>query len=119
MPTWQYWRIYKIFNDPPGTPDNVKCVNCRYASAVGCFGLSAVSAYGVKKTIGPHFYVGCVLSAATFVAFTTGFIFLRMAKEDDKWNKTEMKARADELAWRRRQASKKLEANSSGQVQPA
>lgn len=114
MPISTYWTIYKWFHDPPGAPKDLKCIGCKLAVCGASYTLMGASIYGLKKTMWNNAYKGMVFGFVAFAFFTTGSVALRVAIEDDKWNKLHIKASAEEL----RRLRKENSGLSNPQLQP-
>lgn len=81
-----HFGFYKMFNDPPGTPKELKCVGCKAASAGLSFILTGIIGFiGVKKAI-KNVYTGAAFGLAAITTGSAALILTRMAYEDTKYN---------------------------------
>lgn len=81
-----HFGFWKLFNDPPGTPKELKCVGCKAASAGLSFLVTGVLGFfGVRRAI-PNIYQGLAFGLAATVTGSTAIILSRMAYEDTKYN---------------------------------
>ena len=102
-----YWTAYKMFYSPPGTPEELRCIGCRYTISGASFALMAASMYGAKRTGKTNAYVGGIFAMGAFIFLSTGSIALKAAIEDKKWNEMKLKEWAAELKKQRREISGK------------
>lgn len=100
-----FWSVYKLFYSPPGTPQDLRCINCRYAISGASFTLAAASMYGAKRTGKNNVYVGGIFAMGAIVFLSTGAIAMRLAVDDNKWNENRIKEMTMEMKKQRRENS--------------
>lgn len=81
-----YWNIYKLFHDPPGTPQNLKCPQCKYTIAGVSSLVGLATAYGVKRTAKSSAYICMAYFGATVASLIVASVAFRVGIEDKKWN---------------------------------
>lgn len=105
-----YWffRVYKLFYDPPGTPKEKKCVPCKLALSAGSGLLVPVSFYQVYKhrrgNLKGILALGTAISAATF-----SVIMLKVALDNHTTNKRLTKENLENIRKQRLEASGQLD----------
>lgn len=105
MPTGRHFAIYEMFYSPPGTPQELKCIGCRIATAGASLTLATVCFSKAKQIIYGNLYSGMAAVIAGFTLGTIGVLSAKMAHEDTTFNNTLIKQRSEELRDGRRQKS--------------
>lgn len=103
-----HFGFYKLFNDPPGTPKELKCVGCKITTAGLSFVMAGIfGVVGAKKSI-HNVYTGLSFGLVAVTLAASGVTFSRMAYDDNQYNQSLIKSYRKELGELRRTKSKEI-----------
>lgn len=107
-----HFGFYKLFNSPPGTPKELKCVGCKVTSAGLSFVMASIfGIVGVKKSI-RNVYTGLSFGLAATICAASGVLFSRMAYDDNQYNENLIKSFRKELSELRKANSKGINSDT-------
>lgn len=85
------WGLYKLFNDPPGTPKEIKCVGCKLAMAGSSLGLGTLLLIVGRRKGVKNVYIGSVFGITGILSISLSGFFFRNAHENKKYNEILMR----------------------------
>lgn len=98
-----------MFHDPPGTPIELKCVNCKLAAGGVLLGLTGLGGIGVKRMASKNVYAMMSFIGLTAFSFTGASLSFRLAYEHNIYNKKLTAEKAKEISAKRKENRLKLE----------
>lgn len=102
-----YFRIYKLFYDPPGTPRDKKCVKCKLAASAGSGLLFPPMLYAAYKKRTSNFKP-MVYGFGAIATSTFSLIMLKVAIDNHESNKKLTKENLERIRMQRLQDSGQL-----------
>lgn len=92
-----------MFHDPPGTPKELKCVNCKIAIGSLLLGLGGISAIVAKKLSKRSVYQMMSLVGVTGACVSSSVVTFRLAYDHSKYNENLKAQRAKEISKQRKE----------------
>lgn len=98
-----YWTVYKLFHDPPGTPEGLKCVGCKVAGGGASLAMTAICMDQMRRSYKKNAFKTMGFGFASFGLLAAASVFFRVAHEHDKYNKDLIKRNAELIKARRKE----------------
>lgn len=97
-----FFGLYKLFNSPPNTPKELKCIGCKVATAGLSFATAGAFAFGIKRSLTRgNAFIAMAFGGVATILVASGALFSRMAYDDDKYNKQLVKNYRKEIKAKR------------------
>lgn len=80
------WEVFKLFNDPPGTPKNLKCIACKVIAGCGLLFTGGVLFYGAKKLMHRNIYNATAVALLGLGSTSGSAVVFRVAYEHKIYN---------------------------------
>lgn len=86
-----FWHIYKLFNDPPGSPKELKCVGCKIAAGGALLPLSLGLFFGAKKIAVKNVYYATATGFVGLATLGVSLVMFKVAQEHKVYNELLMR----------------------------
>lgn len=106
--TNHYWDYYKLVRDPPGTPEELRCIGCKLGIGAALGTGSLLAAYGAKRTYKSNVYVGATFLFGVLGCVSLSAVAFRMAYEDNLYNEKLKRETMERIRKERRANSHKI-----------
>lgn len=107
-PRNKYWQYYKMVRSPPGTPKDLRCVNCKFAAGAGAAGVGLIASYFTAKNFMKNAFRGFMYGAGALSSFSLAAVAVKLAIVDNRYNEKLTAELADQKRRERRANREKL-----------